>query len=124
LIKNEPSKYYPNLMWMLGNRFLCHRLPGEPENLAQLYIEFNNDAVRFSNFGFPWPSDKAWMGVNIDMFWGTHSAIGSQYDRSLLVGTISDADIADIRRKLTQANYQGIDEVMNREYEAFKASRR
>jgi putative aldouronate transport system substrate-binding protein len=123
LIKNEPSKYYPNLMWMLGNRFLCHRLPGEPENLAELYEEFNNNAIRHPNFGFPYPSDKAWKGVDIDMFWSTQSALQAQYDRSIQVGTISDADIADIRRKLSQANYQGMDAVMNREYEAFKASR-
>jgi putative aldouronate transport system substrate-binding protein len=122
LIKNEPSRYYPNLMWMLGNRFLCHRLPGEPENLGKLYEEFNNSAVRFPNFAFAWPSDEMWRGVDVDMFWGTFNALGAQYQRSIQIGTISDSDIADIRRKLRQANYQGMDAVLNREYAAFKAA--
>jgi putative aldouronate transport system substrate-binding protein len=124
LIKKEPSRYYPNLMWMLGNRFLCHRLPGEPENLAKLYEDFNNNAVRHPNFAFPWPSDEAWKGVDVDMFWGANGALLGQYERSIQIGTISDTEIADIRRKLSQSNYQKMDEVMNREYEAFKASRR
>jgi len=124
LIRNEPSRYYSNLIWMLGNRFLCHRLPGEPENLTQIYEEFNNSAVKFPNFAFPYPGEEAWKGVDVDMFWGVYGAIRTQYGRSIQTGTISDAEIADIRRKLVQANYQGMDAVMNREYEAFKASRR
>jgi len=124
LIKNEPSRYYPNLLWMLGNRFLCHRLPGEPENMAELYREFDNNAVRYPNFAFSWPNEEAWKGVDLDMFRGTYGALWTQYQRSIQTGTISDSDIADIKRKLTQANYPAIDNVINREYNAFKNSRR
>jgi len=122
LIKNEPSRYYPNLLWMLGNRFLCHRLPGEPENMAQLYEEFNNNAIRYPNFAYPWPNDDAWKGVDYDMFRGVYGALWTQYQRSIQTGTISDYEIADIRRKLTQANYQAIDAVLNKDYEAFKTA--
>ena len=122
-IRVEPSRYFSNLLWMLGNRFLCHRLPGEPENLSELYMDFNNRAIRFPNFGFPYPGDDAWDGVNVDMFWGTAAALNTQYQRSIMIGNISDAEIADIRLKLTQSNFQGIDEVMNREYRTWQADR-
>jgi putative aldouronate transport system substrate-binding protein len=124
LIRNEPSRYYSGLLWMLGNRLLCHRMPGEPENLPQLYEEFDNNAVKYPNFDFPYPNDEAWAGVDTDMFWGVNGALLTQYQRSIQTGTITDAQIADIRTKLIQANYQGMDEVMNREYEKFKASKK
>ena len=121
-VRTVPSQYYSNLLWMLGNRFLCHRLPGEPENLSELYQEFNNNAVKFPNFGFQEPGEEAWKGVDRDMYKGVLGALRTQYQRSIEIGTLSDADLADIRRRLTQANYQQIDAVLNREYAAYKGS--
>jgi putative aldouronate transport system substrate-binding protein len=123
LIRNEPSRYYSNLMWMLGNRFLCHRLLGEPENLGQIYADFNESAIIFPNFAFPKPEEKAWASVDTDMFKGVAGALKTQYERSISIGNISDADIADIRNRLNQANRQGMEDVYNREYQAWKASR-
>ncbi|MCL2879124.1 MAG: ABC transporter substrate-binding protein [Treponema sp.] len=123
LIKKEPSKYYPNLMWMLGNRFLCYRLPGEPDNLAQLYEDFNNSAITYPNFGFPGPNAAAWAGVDTDIVSGVVGALTTQYERSIQVGSISDADIADIKNRLIQANYKAVGNVYDREYNAWKANK-
>jgi putative aldouronate transport system substrate-binding protein len=125
LVKSEPSRYYTNLMWMLGNRFLCHSLPGEPENLGQIYDDFNRGAIIFNNFGFSEPRVNDWAsgGVDIDLFRGVAAALATQYDLSIWTGNISDADIADIRNRLNQANRSGVEAVYNREYEAWRAAK-
>jgi len=118
----DSSRYFPNLMWMFGNRFLCNRLPGEPENLAQLYEDFNQNAILLPDFGFQWPTDlSVWKGVDTDMFWGVYGAITTQYKRSIQTGTITDSQIADIRTKLTQANSQGMDRVLNKAFDEWKS---
>jgi putative aldouronate transport system substrate-binding protein len=114
----QPARYFPNLMWMLGNRMLCHRLPGEPENLGQIYQEINDTAIRLPNFGFKWP-----IGLIDDLFLGVYRAMWVQYDRSIQIGIISDAQIADIKQKLSQINYQRYDEKLNDAYQKYRASR-
>ena len=117
----EGSRYAPNLMWMIGNRLLSPRLPGEPENLLELYEEYNNSAIKMPDFGFGIP-DEAWLGVNTDLYWGVVSALWTQYSRSIEIGIITDDEIRDMRTKLLNGGYQAFYEIYNREFEIFRAS--
>jgi putative aldouronate transport system substrate-binding protein len=124
LVKVENPRYYPGIPYLLGNRLICPKLPGEPDNLAEIYEEFNQKAIRLPTDGFQWPPESAWEGINSDMFWGVYSAIGTQYSRSIECGTITDREIEDIKTKLRAGNYKAMEDVMNREFEKFKESRK
>jgi putative aldouronate transport system substrate-binding protein len=120
----QPQRYFSNIPWMFGNRFELHRLPGEPENLGALYLQGNRNALRPGNFAFTWPPESAFGNFNIDAMSGVIGSLAVQYGRSIETGTLTDAEKADIRSKLQQVNIQGYADILNREYEAFKASRR
>ncbi|MCL2109550.1 MAG: hypothetical protein FWH20_09445, partial [Oscillospiraceae bacterium] len=80
--------------------------------------------ILFDDFAFAMPL-SAWEGPNgadIDLYRGVVGALNTQYDRTILVGTITDSEIADIRNRLNQANYRAIEDVLNREFQAWKAS--
>jgi hypothetical protein len=121
-IDPDVNHYWPGLMWMIGNRMILPRLPNEPENLAQVYMDFNNAALRFNNEGFPiW--DTEWDPVISEIYWGMTGAIWAEYGRSMLVGTITDADIAAIHGILEEANYRHMLDTLNAHYRTWRDAR-
>lgn len=124
LQKVENSGYYPGIMAWLGNRLLCHRLPGEPEGgVGPLYQECNDNAVTLKNFGFPGPmaefrDDSVW-----DVYWGVHGAVWDQYNRAMETGRLTDADIETIQKQLLDGGAESVLNTYNKSYEKWSSEK-
>lgn len=55
-VDSTNSEYYPNVLWMLPNYFIAHVWEGDPLDLAQQTIDFNDNAIKSKALGFTWDS--------------------------------------------------------------------
>jgi len=118
------SGYAPNIMAWLGNRLLCHRLPGEPEGgVGLLYEEANASALIFPNFGFNFSENYIDNRGNWDVFWGVSAQVKDQYERSMHTGRLTDSDIATIQQMLTNGHAEYMISIYDKAYEDFKNSK-
>jgi putative aldouronate transport system substrate-binding protein len=115
------SGYYPGIMPWFGNRMLCLPLPGEPADITQVYKEYNDSAVRMKNFGYGGITD-AYKPDNWDGFWGVHGALWAEYARSAQVGSLTDAQLAEMREKLDAIDAKAVIDACNASYANWKAS--
>jgi putative aldouronate transport system substrate-binding protein len=115
------TKYWPSLQWELGNRMIQAPLVTEPKNLGQLYDEFNRDAFVPKNDGFALPDLSG--EFSVDTFNAQRDAVHAQYLRSIIVGSITDAEYEDAKAKLLSGGLQEYIDLHNKYYQEWKASK-
>lgn len=121
LEKIPNSGYDPGIMSWLGNRLLCHKLPGEPaDGVGPLYQEYNDSALVLPNFGFPGPTNEYIDQTKWDVFWGVHGAVWDQYGRAMMTGRLTDKDIETMKKQLIDGGVDNILKTYNDSYNAWK----
>jgi putative aldouronate transport system substrate-binding protein len=116
------SRYWPALQWEIGNRYLNYPLKGEPQNLGDLYDEFNKSALVPQNNGFTRP--ETYTEYNQDIFEAMRATLATQYFTAAICGTLTDRDIQDIKDKLASVEAQRYLDILNRYYKEWQTNNR
>lgn len=112
----ENSKYWPNMPYYLGNRYLDYKLKGEPDGLGKLYEEFNNAAITLKNDGFSM-DPAVWDTTNYS---AVLNNVQTQFGTKLVCGTITDAELAELKDKAYGAGIEDYVAALNAEYTKWK----
>jgi putative aldouronate transport system substrate-binding protein len=114
------SGYYPAVNWYLGNRVIDYPLKGEPKDLGEQYVEFNNAAITLKNFGFDFDSSKF---TRLDLLNGVIQNVRAQYEEQVARGLASDELIAEMAAKLDEVGIHDYCDELNRQYEEWKSGK-
>ena len=112
-IDANTSEYYPNVLWLMPNQYAAHVWEGDPVDIGQKTMEFNDNCPNRSKaLGFTWD-----MGDHADEYAALGDAYG-EYAPALIYGfTDPETGIKKLNEALKEA---GLEDYMAAKQKALK----